>query len=181
MTYKYNKDLNTIDTERLHLRLGEEKDVKRVAEVCNNINVSKYLALVPHPYTEEDARDWFSIQRKLLESETSYNFMLEDKNGLIVGAVSIGVRKEHNRGEIGYWIAEDSWNKGYATEAALAMRDFGFEVLGLHKIIARHDVNNPNSGNVMKKLGMVYEGTLKEHELNKGKYIDLVYYGLIRE
>lgn len=59
--------------------------------------------------------------------------------------------------EVGYRLRRDAWGHGYATEAALAVRDLGFERLGIERLVAIVDPDNHASVNVARKLGMTYE------------------------
>jgi hypothetical protein len=62
--------------------------------------------------------------------------------------------------EIGYRLARPSWGRGYATEAARAVRDYSFGVLGLLRLIAMIDPQNVASLRVAEKLGMHYENDM---------------------
>jgi [ribosomal protein S5]-alanine N-acetyltransferase len=86
-----------------------------------------------------------------------------------------------NHAEIGYWIGVDFWNKGYATQAARAICEFGFRVVGLHRMFAHHMANNPASGRVMQKIGMRHEGLLRGHVKKGEAYRDVHVYGVLRE
>ncbi len=68
----------------------------------------------------------------------------------------------------------------YVTEAARAVINFGFEKLSLHRIQATHFGNNPASGRVMQKVGMLYEGCRRQHTLKWGEYRDIKLYGILR-
>jgi len=81
--------------------------------------------------------------------------------------------------QLGFWIGKPYWNQGYCTEAARAVVKYGFEVLGLNRIFSRHFASNPASGRVLQKIGMRYEGTLREAYKKLDKYEDLVCYGLL--
>ncbi|HEY0008726.1 MAG TPA: GNAT family protein [Tepidisphaeraceae bacterium] len=87
--------------------------------------------------------------------------------------------KPHRRAELGYWIGVPHWGRGYCTEAAVAVVEFGFNQLGLRKVTCRHLACNPASGRVMAKAGMVREGVLREEALKDGEFHDLVVYGLL--
>ena len=82
---------------------------------------------------------------------------------------------------MGYWLAEPYWNQGYTSEAAAALLQYGFNTLGLHKILATHLVENPASGKVMIKNGMIKEGELKDHAKKNGVYRSLIQYRLTKE
>jgi RimJ/RimL family protein N-acetyltransferase len=84
-----------------------------------------------------------------------------------------------NGAELGYWIGTAHWNRGYCTEAAKAVLQYGFDVLKYHKISARHFVGNISSGRVMKKAGMKREGLLEDEVMKDGKYITVELYGIV--
>ena len=84
-----------------------------------------------------------------------------------------------NNGELGYWIGKPYWGRGYCTEAAREMVRYGFEILGLHRIHSNHFGSSPASGRVMQKIGMIREGTRREHYKKWGEYEDRVEYGLL--
>jgi RimJ/RimL family protein N-acetyltransferase len=88
--------------------------------------------------------------------------------------------KQQNHAELGYWIGVPYWGCGYATEAARAMIQYGFDVLKLNRIQASHFANNPQSGRVLRKIGMQHEGCLRQHYLKWGEYVDSKVYGILR-
>ncbi|CUS06195.1 GCN5-related N-acetyltransferase [Candidatus Promineifilum breve] len=82
--------------------------------------------------------------------------------------------------DIGYELAPDAWGHGYATEAARAIVRFGFETLGLHRISADTVADNTASARVLQKLGLTLEGRLRDKLYYKGRYWDVVLFGMIR-
>ena len=97
-----------------------------------------------------------------------------------MGDIGLRVNERFNRAELGFWLGEPFWNQGYMSEAIPAVIKFGFRELKLHKIVARHLPNNPASGRVMIKNGMIKEGELKDHVRRKGKYLSLIQYRLTK-
>ena len=83
--------------------------------------------------------------------------------------MGLGISRAHGKGELGYWIAKDDWNRGYATEAARAVVRYAFDELGLRRVHAGHLVRNPASGRVMEKIGMRREGVWRQHILKWGE------------
>jgi 8-oxo-dGTP pyrophosphatase MutT (NUDIX family) len=83
--------------------------------------------------------------------------------------------------EIGYCIGRNWWHRGYVSEAVRALIRFFFEEVGVGRICARHDPRNPNSGAVMRKCGLVYEGTLRRSDRNNQGICDEAVYGILRE
>ena len=110
-------------------------------------------------------------------------------SGKLVGATGLhNISQNHRRAELGYWVAMSCWGKGYATEAAAALLEYGFSVFGLNRISAHHLKRNPASGRVMQKIGMTYEGVKRQAEAKRTKngfakdqYDDLVFYGLLKK
>jgi RimJ/RimL family protein N-acetyltransferase len=80
--------------------------------------------------------------------------------------------EEHQQGEIGYAYNAAYHRRGFATESAAAMLDFGFSTMGLHRIAGKCDARNRGSARVLAGLGMRLEGTLRECEFFKGEWTD---------
>jgi RimJ/RimL family protein N-acetyltransferase len=93
--------------------------------------------------------------------------------------VGLRVEPDHRRAELGYWIGVPYWGKGYATEAARALVQYGFETLQLHRIFASHFANNSVSAKVLRKIGMRHEGRQRGHILKWGEFLDIEMYGMV--
>ena len=97
-----------------------------------------------------------------------------------IGSISVvNYSDKIQKCEIGYCIGKSWWNKGYTSEALLAVMRFLFEDVGFRRIEARHDIQNPNSGKVMAKCGMRFEGTLRQSDWNNQGICDTNYYGML--
>ena len=81
---------------------------------------------------------------------------------------------------LGYNVGRPYWNRGFVTEAAKAVLDYGFGTAGLHKVFATADARNAGSLRVMEKLGMTLEGVLRQHRFSRGEYVDEVHYGILQ-
>lgn len=170
----------TIKTERLLLRRFTGTDAPEVSRLCDNYNLYKSTLNLPHPYPLESALEWIATHEDSFAAEQMYEFAITDKeNGRLYGAVGLSHQQVHRHGEIGYWIGEEYWGQGYATEAAKAVLYFAFREKDIHKVYARFFASNPASGKVMEKIGMTHEGTQKEHILKEGRYEDLLLYGIL--
>ncbi|MBZ9535551.1 GNAT family N-acetyltransferase [Cytobacillus oceanisediminis] len=177
---KYDESNKMITTERLVIRLFHESDVVNVANLCNNYNIYKNTLYLPYPYSVDDAKSWIQNHLENYNNEMSYEFAITDKeNGELYGAIALLSNQKFNNGEIAYWIGEEFWGNGYATEAAQAILWFAFNEKHLHKVFARYFKTNPASGRVMQKLGMREEGVLIDQVKKDNHYLDLVYYGII--
>jgi [ribosomal protein S5]-alanine N-acetyltransferase len=96
---------------------------------------------------------------------------------------SAGIRrKDANEFEadIGYELRVEQWGKGYATEAASVLLDFGFATLGLNRISSWCIADNARSARVLERLGMRLEGRLRANEFFQDRWWDTLLYGLLR-
>jgi len=168
-----------IATERLVLRSLAARDRQRLIKLANNFRVSKNLSTMPFPYTEQAADEWLAKQDELWAGGKTVNLAitLEDE---LVGGIGIGVR-DHSDWELGYWLGEPYWNRGYGSEAALAIRDYAFEVLKLDRIVAGHYADNHASGSILTKLGFRYTNEVQRFCLARGANVKCLEVALTRE
>ena len=89
------------------------------------------------------------------------------------------IEPDHRHAELGYWIGVPFWKSGYATEAARAVVNHGFNTLGLHRIFATHFRDNLASARVLTKIGMRHEGCQRAHILKWGEFLDVEMYGML--
>ncbi|HJQ35604.1 MAG TPA: GNAT family N-acetyltransferase [Thermoanaerobaculia bacterium] len=169
----------TLRTERLTLRPFTPDDTPAVQRLVSAYEVAANTLSIPHPYPEGAAAEWIAKHDQDFEQNRIIHFAIDDGQQL-VGAMGL-VMKGDGIAEIGYWIGVPFWGRGYATEAARAVVQYGFEERGLERIFAMHFGRNPQSGNVLRKSGMQYEGTLRRHLKKWEEYVDLVCYGVLRE
>ncbi len=157
-------------------------DAPRVQLLAGDKAIADTTLNIPHPYKDGIAEQWIGTHEEKFKKGELANFavILKETNQLI-GAIGLVINKRFNRAELGYWIARNYWNKGYATEAAKRILEYGFTERGLHKIHASHLKRNPSSGRIMEKIGMTKEGEFKEHVIKYGKYKDLIIYGITQE
>jgi len=175
-----------IKTRRLILRDINAKDARSIAENINNINVSRWLLVVPYPYSLKDAKVWISSQRKKQKEKprTDYTFGIESRlERRVIGGIGLHKVDRYNRkGEVGYWLGENYWRQGYGSEALRAVIDFAFSRLKLRRLEAGVFVGNPSSGKLLEKFGFKREGIKREackckaDSRVKSEYI----YGLMR-
>jgi len=169
-----------LKTERLILRPYTLEDIPALVPLIGAREVAATTLRIPHPYTEEFAREFIALSEKDYASGRCARFGIFLRvSGVLCGGVGLQIEAEHRRAELGYWIGVPYWGNGYATEAALAMVRYGFETLELQRIFASHVTNNIASGKVLRKIGMRYEGCHRAHILKWGKFLDLEMYGML--
>jgi len=175
------KQLLTIKTERLILRSYTLDDAQELQKLIGDYAIADTTARIPHPYTDSMAEEFISRHLKSFEKDRGIHFAItHQEQGLFMGGISLKIEKEHERGELGYWIGKPYWNHGYCTEAAKAVVKCGFEMLGLNRISSKHFTRNPPSGRVMRKIGMKHEGTLVQHFKKWEQFENQECYGLLR-
>ena len=176
------KNSHLLKTDRLRLRIPEAKDIPNIIEYANNTNVSRMTLNMPYPYEEKDAISWLNMAYEGFEDQNHFVFaicLLPDDE--LIGGVGLRINKRFNHGELGFWMGEPYWNKGYMTEATGRVLTFGFDQLELHKIFATHFLNNSASGKVMSKNGMIKEGELVDHVRKDNQYLTLILYRITKK
>lgn len=170
----------SIQTDRLLLRGFTTDDAADVRILAGAPEIARTTLNIPHPYEVGMAESWIqSHQRAYAEGAGIIFAICKQGKGQLLGAIGLTIQSVYRRAELGYWIALDSWGKGYATEAARAVVNFGFVKLKLNKIYATHMRQNTASGRIMQKIGMQQEGLLRQHVQKDGNYIDLVLYSIL--
>ncbi len=144
------------------------------------------LYLRYYPWAERTAEDVQAfVERQIRPQRTQPRFKFQlvitlRENGRLIG--NCGLRMESPdsfEGDIGYELDPAYWGHGYATEAARAMAAFGFDTLKLHRIFAHCIADNVASARVLEKVGLRQEGRLRDKERFKGRYWDVLLYGML--
>ncbi|MGH7650491.1 MAG: GNAT family N-acetyltransferase [Gemmatimonadaceae bacterium] len=171
----------SLTTARLTLRPFTLDDAWDVERLAGEREIADTTINIPHPYPVGAAARWIETHRKTWEDGTDATFAIVDSQSeKLVGAISLmSISKVHRRGEIGYWIAREQWNKGFATEAGLRLLAFGFDDLKLNRIEGRHFLRNLASGRVIQKLGMQREGAQRDWALKWNRYETLAVYSIL--
>lgn len=171
----------TLTTERLILRPFALTDAPIVQQLANDRTIAETTMTIPHPYEDGMAEQWIRTHPEKFATQKSVTFaMIIREDTMLCGAIGLALTLEHSRAELGYWVGLPYWGQGYCTEAAQAVITYGFTVLDLNRIYAMHFMRNPASGRVMQKIGMSYEGCMRQHSRKWNHFEDLACYGLIR-
>lgn len=162
------------------LRRWQAGDVEALIRHANNRNIWRNVRdRFPHPYTREAAEDWL---RFTAEHPHDPNYAIAVA-GEAVGGIGLVLGQDIDRrsAEIGYWLSEQYWGQGIATEAVRALSEQGFTTYGMCRIWANVFEWNPASMRVLEKAGFVREGLLRQAATKDGQTIDVVLFALIRE
>lgn len=165
-----------IKTKRLWIRTFEVTDWKAVYTYTSNHDVMAYIP--EGPFTEEDAKEF--VHKNSGVHAEAFPVLLLEENILIGHMVFHRYFGEHTY-EIG-WVFNPAYHKrGYASEAAQAILDFGFGEMKVHRIIATCQPQNTPSYRVMEKIGMRREGYFKQCIPNGNDWWDEYYYAILNE
>ena len=175
------KQLTTIETRRLILRPYTLNDTPEIQRFLSDGDIASNIANITHPLEDGYAEEWVRTRMERLEKGEEVSFAINHRQeGYLIGAIGLNISKEHKRADIWYWIGKPYWNNDYCTEAAQAVVEYGFEVLKFNRIWGDHMTRNPASGKVLQKIGMKYEGCLRQHYMKWGIFEDLDCYGILR-
>ncbi|GGD84895.1 GNAT family N-acetyltransferase [Paenibacillus nasutitermitis] len=168
-----------LETQRLILREFTVHDLEDIHVYASNPMVVKHMMWGPN--TKEDTQDYMdrvlSMQKQEPRQEFELAAVIKDTKQLVGGC---GIyRSKPSQGEIGYCFHSAFWGKGFASEAADRLLEFGFSELGLHRIFATCRPGNLGSAKVMQKIGMKYEGHIREHMWHKGSWHDSFQYSIL--
>lgn len=170
----------TVETERLILRPARFEDAPAVAKLAGDRRVYETTLLIPHPYREEDAVAWIATLPAAWTDGTAAHFLMAQRGGgEIVGAIGLILARRQPVAEVGYWVAPEHWNRGYATEALRAVCAFARTRLGLRRVWAYHFAENGASGRVLEKAGFTREGLCPSHRVKAGVAKDSVLWGRV--
>lgn len=176
-----HKGTATIETDRIILRRFLTEDVNAAFyNWMSDEKVTEFLRWRSHPNIGVSKRvinEWIDNYK----NENFYQWAIVPKNiNQPIGTISAveideAIRKIH----IGYCIGSKWWHSGFTSEAFSAIIPFFFEQVEAERIESMHDPENPNSGKVMKKCGLIYEGTMRKADWSNRGIVDACVYGIL--
>ena len=162
------------------VRSWDWDDRDAIVRHANNRNVWINLRdRFPHPYTVIDARRWLDM---VVGQKPETNFAI-DVEGEAAGGIGFTIQYDVARrsAEIGYWLGEEFWGRGIATEALIAVTDHAFSHYDVCRLFAHVFDWNRASARVLEKAGYEFEGRLKKSVTKDGRTIDQLMYAIVRE
>ena len=178
-----HKGTITLETDRLILRrytLDDAEDMYR--NWATSEKVTRYLTWEPYK-SIDDGKGYIQFCVDNYQKPDHYNWVIEYKElGQVIGSIGVNsLREDVAACEVGYCLGDRFWGKGIMPEALSEVIRFLFDEVGMNRIQATHDVRNPNSGRVMEKCGMKYEGTMRQASRNNQGVCDSVMRAILRE
>ncbi len=149
------------ETERLILRKPDLNDAKDIFKnYAQDSDVVKYLTWTPHEKIST-IQEFLKMAIASWDTGKAFPFVIHLKEAEeIIGMLDF--RVDGFKADFGYALAKKYWNKGLMTEALIPVFNWIYNIPEIQRIWAVHDIDNPASGRVMKKLGMELEGTLRK-------------------
>jgi len=155
-----------VESPRLFVRPWRPED--RSVFMQKFVNDADMMLYINHgkAWDETKVESYFERQRRFLaELGCCVGAVVSKESGAVVGGAGIQPQDLSGDFELAWSIWKEYWNKGYATEAAAALKDHAFRVMALKRIVAIADVPNLASLRIMQKIGMRYDGVLNAHDL----------------
>jgi RimJ/RimL family protein N-acetyltransferase len=164
----------------MQLRPWNTNDLDSLVECANNPNISKFMMnKFPYPYTREAGERFIAFATQ----ENPTHIMAIEVDDKAVGGIGIHPLSdiESKNAEMGYWLAEPYWGKGYITEAVKQMIEYGFKNFDINRIFARPFGTNTASQKVLKKTGFLLEAKFEKTFFKNGEYLDECVYAVRRK
>jgi RimJ/RimL family protein N-acetyltransferase len=170
-----------LHTTRLRLRPFTDADAEALFAMHSNAYVLRYWDAPPWPDPGRAER-FLAACQQMADEGTGVRLAVElDSERAFIGWCGLVQRNpDYRSAALGYCFESSAWGHGYATEAARALLQWGFDTLELNRVQAETDTRNAASARVLEKLGFVREGTLREDCIVNGEVSDSWVFGLIK-
>ena len=171
-----------LETERLILRRLNSLDVNEIFALRSNPEIMQFI---PRPLikTKEEALDFIATMDENINNNIVINWAITTKDDpKLIGMIGFyRMKPENYRAEVGYILSAEFHGQGIITEALERVIQFGFEKMKLNSIEAVIDPGNYGSEKVLLKNNFIKEGHFKEHTFFEGKFLDSVFYSLLKK
>jgi [ribosomal protein S5]-alanine N-acetyltransferase len=167
-----------LEGERVRLRAIEETDLAWINEHFWNPEVTRFLVVVwPEPVSGTRA-----FWERVRASDQSTVVLIETREGEPVGVCGLeSIQGRARTAELGIWIAEEHWDRGYGTDATRALCRFGFREMNLARVSLHVYDINPRGVRAYEKVGFREEGRLRDDQFVDGEHRDVIVMGLLAD
>jgi len=172
----------TLETERLRLRRFTPGDAEMMyANWASDPEVTRFLTWPVHSSVDV-TRQLLGYWSANYEKPDYYQWALELKDsGEVIGSISVVHMIEPlEEAEVGYCLGQRWWGRGLMPEALKQVLRYLFFEVGFNRVTAGHDIDNPKSGRVMQKAGMLREGVRRQGGRNNRGFVDMACYAILR-
>ena len=168
-----------LDLGDIRIRNWRRDDLDALLRYANNPRIAANLRdQFPHPYTRRDGIDYLNYVRTM---DVPMSFAIEH-GGEAVGGIGfkLGIDIARLSVEMGYWLAEPFWGRGFTTRAVVASSEWAFDAYKVIRIFATVFLHNTASMRVLEKAGFEREGVLRRSAIKNGEILDQVMYAKVR-
>ncbi len=168
--------------QKINLRKVVPSDAESIYQNAKDKDICKAVPL-PMPYTLKSAKDYIKFCQRSWNDKSETQFGIEDKEtGKIIGMIGlIDLDFKSKKAEVGYWVGKKYWGKGTAKEALKLILKFAFSNLKLNRVYAKTYSINLASSKLLEKCNFKLEGRLRKEGKFKGRWDDLLIYGILKE
>jgi ribosomal-protein-alanine N-acetyltransferase len=178
----FSTTFKPIETERLIIRAIEQLDADDCFQIFSDQEIHLLMALPFHENIEQTSQFIKKTHHDYIDNNFAWFAVVEKSSNKTIGMLVFDdYSPKFCKTGLAYVFAKDFWGKGYAFEASKALVDFGFESMGLNRIYATVDPENLRSERVLEKLGMQYEGYLRQEVRCQGTFKDRKLYAILKE
>ncbi len=163
------------------LRIRTKRDALQIFTLVkqNKDHLSKFLSWVSKTKTVSDSENFIARKLKDFKSGDSCDFGVFYDNKMIGSAGYNKINNIDKIGDIGYWVSKEYEGRGIMSKVIAKVIEIGKKKYKLHRIQIRMDVKNKKSQAIPKRLGFIYESTMKDATLRDGKFHDMEMWVLI--
>lgn len=155
---------------------------KQIFEIIDNDRdyLSEWLSWVQYVQSEQNVTDNILERIELFRKKKAASFYGLYNNQFVASVGFISIDERNKEGEIGYWLSSKFQGKGLMTKFVKACIKYGFEELGLNRIVIKCASENQKSAGVAKRLGFTFEGVLRQDRCRDGVFYDTQIYSLLK-
>lgn len=175
-----DKKFPILETARLRLRQPRKSDARRLLAITQSEAVMRYYGMEAFQSEAEALAeiDWFNDQ---YDQRKGIRWIITVKpQPDYVGDIGFGYIERHARADLGFKLVQDYWRRGIMTEAMDAVITHGIEAWGVNRFEAVADPRNAACVGLLEAYGFQREGLLREYEFEKGGFVDLFMFSLLR-
>jgi len=169
-----------LETARLRLRQPREGDAQRLLVITQDEEVMRYYGMEPFTSEQEALEEihWFDDH---FEKAKGIRWVITLKpQDDYIGDIGFGYVAQHARADLGYKLARVHWRQGIMSEAMSLVIAYGIESLQVNRFEATVDPRNVACVGLLEAQGFSRDGLLREYEFEKGAFVDLAMYSMLR-
>ena len=178
---KLFKDFPELETDRLVLKELTQSNTQDLYEIFSDPEVMKYYNMKPIQSVDE-IKGLIADTRKSYEDSKAirWGIHLKETDKLIGTCGFQNIEEESKKFEIGFELSRSYWGQGIMKEAVGQILTFGFEQVKVNRVEALVESENSASQKLLTKLNFNREGLLRDYKFNKGQFIDMIMYALLK-